>query len=136
MICKIVITKGLRPNSSKQRVYGVAIEKALLLRGLVRSLVHYSGWRGTDTPRECAGLARVFAVQGLDNYLAGYNFAERRLVSVRGPSVHVYLPSVDAARSDGCLFDCPFSWPFPCRVKRYFIVWTNLRSRVNRYVSA
>jgi hypothetical protein len=28
--------------------------------------IQYSGWDITHTPRECAGLTRVFAVQGLD----------------------------------------------------------------------
>jgi hypothetical protein len=32
------------------------------------SCLQYSGWSITNTPRECAGLARRFAVSGLDRF--------------------------------------------------------------------
>jgi hypothetical protein len=33
--------------------------------------IQYNGLTRTDTPRECAGLARVFVVLGLDKILGG-----------------------------------------------------------------
>jgi hypothetical protein len=34
--------------------------------GLFNVYYQYNDWKVTDTPRECAGLERVFAVWGLD----------------------------------------------------------------------
>jgi len=37
--------------------------------------IQYSGWGITHTPHECAGLARVFAIWGLDKFWGGLGFA-------------------------------------------------------------
>jgi hypothetical protein len=63
---KIFITNGLRVKYSSQTSYAVAMEKPRLCRGLFLLCIQYSGWSITDTPRECAGLARVFVFLGLD----------------------------------------------------------------------
>jgi hypothetical protein len=48
--------------------YGTTREGPWLARGLLFLCFQYSGWRLTDTPRECAGLTRGFAVLGLDRF--------------------------------------------------------------------
>jgi hypothetical protein len=75
---KIFNQNGLRLNSSFQTGCGDS-KPRLTLDGLSRVFamlyIHYSGWSGTDRTRESAGLARGFAVWGLDRiFQAGWIF--------------------------------------------------------------
>jgi hypothetical protein len=46
--------------------------------GVILCFIHYSWWLETNTPRECAGLALVFGVWGLDRFLRQLNKCEEQ----------------------------------------------------------
>jgi hypothetical protein len=69
MLRKIFIINGLRVKYSNQTSYVAAMESPDFAGAFFFSVIQYSGWGTTDTPRECAGLARVLVVLGLDSRL-------------------------------------------------------------------
>jgi hypothetical protein len=61
--------RQIRPNKGVIRSSLLPIEKSPVYAGLFALSFNYSDGSITNTPRECAGLARGFAIQGLDRIL-------------------------------------------------------------------
>ena len=79
-VCKIFDSKDLRAKYLFSKRCEVVLAGGVTGSGELRRCIKYRGLRVTDAPREFAGLARGFAVWGLDKDFLRFAFGLRLTV--------------------------------------------------------